>query len=117
MGPVKSRPIIMGIPVRSHEMVVPGGWKGKGMSNGGPGIISNTPESAPSMLASASFLVASLSNCSSPVEKRGCTLNNIYVFCKIRCLFCQFMLACSEHFFDGLDTFFNQFSVFQVYHS
>ena len=40
------------------------------MSNGGPGIISNTAERAPSMLARTSFLVSSLGNCVSPVERK-----------------------------------------------
>jgi len=40
------------------------------MSNGGPGIISNTAERAPNMLARASFLVSSLGNYASPVEKK-----------------------------------------------
>jgi len=40
------------------------------MSNGGPGIISNTAERAPSVLARTSFLESSLCNCSSPVAKK-----------------------------------------------
>jgi hypothetical protein len=40
------------------------------MSNGGPGIISNTPERPASMLARASFLVSNFSNCVSPAEKK-----------------------------------------------
>lgn len=67
MGPVKSKLSIMGIPVRSHETVP--GIRGKGMSNGGPFITSDAAARAPSMLASASFLVSSLCNCVSPLEK------------------------------------------------
>ena len=65
IGPVKSKLIIIGIPVRSHDTRL---YSGKGMSNGGPGIISNTAERAPSMLANASFLVSSLCNGVSPSE-------------------------------------------------
>ena len=67
MGPVKSRLIIMGIPVRSHETRL---YSGNGISKGGPGIISKTPDSPASMLASTSFLVSNLCNYFSPVEKK-----------------------------------------------
>ena len=67
-GPLKSRLNIIGIPVRSHETVP--GIRGKGMSKGGPRIISYVAECAPNMVASASFLVSSLCKESSPVEKK-----------------------------------------------
>ena len=67
MGPVKSRLIIMGIPVRSHETF--GGAIGNGMSNGGPGVISKTADRPPSMLARTCFLVSSVGNYVPPVEK------------------------------------------------
>jgi len=57
------------------------------MSKGGPGIISNTAERAPSMLARASFLVSSLCNYASPVAKDMlcaksylCFFAKLYVF-------------------------------------
>ena len=60
-GPAKSKLIIMGTPVRSHETVP--GIRGKGMSKGGPFITSDAAARAPSMLANASFLVSSLCKC------------------------------------------------------
>ena len=67
IGPVKSKLIIIGNPVRSHEITP--GRSGKGMSKGGPRITSDAAARAPNMLASASFLVSSLCNCGSPAEK------------------------------------------------
>ena len=67
-GPEKSKLIIMGTPVRSHETMP--GRRGKGMSNGSPFCNSDAAANAPSMLASASFLVSSLSNYASPLEKK-----------------------------------------------
>ena len=67
MGPVKRRLTIIGIPVRSHEIVP--GISGKGMSKGGPFIISDAAARAPNMLANASFLVSSLCNCVSPFSE------------------------------------------------
>jgi len=58
MEPLKSKLISIGIPVRSHETMP--GRSGKGMSKGGPFIASDAAARAPSMLASASFLVSSL---------------------------------------------------------
>jgi len=69
-GPAKSKLIIMGSPVRSHETAF--GIRGKGMSKGGPFITSDAAARAPSMLANASFLVSSFSNCTSPLgEEEG----------------------------------------------
>ena len=68
IGPLKSKLIIMGNPVRSHETVP--GIRGKGISKGGPRIISNTAECAPNILASASDLVSSLFKDVPPVEKK-----------------------------------------------
>jgi hypothetical protein len=55
-GPLKSKLSIIGNPVRSQEIL---GYRGKWISNGGPGIISNTALRAPKTLASASFFVSS----------------------------------------------------------
>jgi len=68
IGPAKSKLIIMGNPVKSHETAF--GIRGKGMSTGGPFITSDAAASAPNMLANASFLVSSFSNCSSPLETK-----------------------------------------------
>lgn len=67
-GPFKSRLIIIGIPVKSHETTP--GRKGKGMSKGGPLIASDAAASAPSILANASFFVVSFCKCIPPVEKK-----------------------------------------------
>jgi len=66
-GPAKSKLIIMGTPVRSHETVP--GRRGKGMSKGGPRITSDAAARAPNMLARTSFLVSSLCNYASPAAK------------------------------------------------
>ena len=75
----------MGIPVRSQETL---SYNGKGMSKGGPGIISNIPQTAASMLATASFLVSNFSKSVSPNNRIGCMLKHIYIFLKTICLFC-----------------------------
>ena len=68
IGPVKSKLIIIGTPVRSHEITP--GRSGKGMSNGGPFITSDAAARAPNMLARASFFASSRGNCGSPAEKK-----------------------------------------------
>lgn len=92
MLPLKSRLIIIGIPVKSHDTTP--GKRGKGISKGGPRITSDAAAKAPRILANASFLVSSLSNGSSPVKKSGFTLNYIYVFCKNKCRFYKHNLTC-----------------------
>lgn len=65
--PFRSRLIIMGIPVKSHETTP--GRRGKGMSKGGPRINSDAAAKAPRTLDNASFFVSSLSIGSSTIEK------------------------------------------------
>ena len=64
IGPLKSKLISMGIPVRSQETTP--GRRGNGMSKGGPLIISDAAARAPNMLANASFLESSLCKRVSP---------------------------------------------------
>ena len=67
MEPVKNTLSIIGIPEGSHDIW---GYSGKRISKGGPGIASNAAARAPSIVASARFLVSSFSNCSSPLDKK-----------------------------------------------
>ena len=57
----------MGSPVMSHETIC--GISGKGMSKGGPRIISDIAERAPKMLARASSRVPNLRKRASPIER------------------------------------------------
>lgn len=68
----------MGSPVRSHETVC--GMSGKGMSKGGPLIISDIAERAPKMLARAISRVPNLRKRASPVERDLRCLKEIFIF-------------------------------------
>ena len=115
MGPAKSRLTIIGIPVRSHEIVP--GISGNGMSKGGPFISSDDAASAPSILVNESALVSNCCKCVSPLETKMVYAKSLFIFCKIVCLFCQLMLVCSEHVLDSFGTLFRYVRIFQAYHS
>ncbi len=89
----------MGIPVRSHETVP--GIRGKGMSKGGPFITSDAAARAPSMLASASFLVSSLCNGVSPLEKM--------LYAKLHLCFLQNYMSFLLTYVSDVRAFFRQF--------
>ena len=72
------------------------------MSKGGPGIISNTAERAPNMLARASFLVSSLGTYVSPVEKS-------MLYAKLYLCFLQNYMSFSSTYINVLKSFFERF--------
>jgi len=115
IGPLKSKLIIIGNPVRSHETVP--GIRGKGISKGGPFIISDAAARAPNMLANASFLVPSICKEHHQQIKVRYMLNYIYVFRKIRCFFRQLLLTFLNLFLSDLNILFNHVFIFQVYYS
>jgi hypothetical protein len=97
IGPLKSKLINMGTPVRSHETVP--GRRGKGMSKGGPRITSDAAARAPNMLARTSFLVSNLCNYASPVERK-------MVYAKLYLCFLQNKMSFSSTYINMFKSFF-----------
>jgi len=62
------------------------------MSNGGPGIISDNAERAPSTLATAITRVSIFRKDTSPAEKVLLALNHIYILRKIICIYRNIIL-------------------------